>query len=280
MYTQQKILVRPRSSLSNDEHRLKSSLQPRQKPSIIVLSLIGLCVFLLVICVCLITALVLVGKNYANSERKNLDNLTTKDVISAESFNHYTISNSPYLIQRKPVVVFKPNQISSENDKLETNSDNSLLSDSDVKMPTAIKRINKITSKVLEKLSFRLPREIRPIKYNLYLQPNLLEKTYSGNVKILFNLTKSISFIPVHSKNLTIETSSVLKHLENGQTEEAVKILQQFEFQPHEYWVTEFETDLEAGNYEIDLKFNGSLTNRIVGFYQSSYFDSKSNGTR
>jgi len=47
-----------------------------------------------------------------------------------------------------------------------------------------------------------------------------------------------------------------------------------------EYWVTEFEQPLEAGNYSLRLNFSGSLADRITGMYQSTYLDKLKNRNR
>lgn len=64
------IPIRPRSSLSTDEHhhRMKENHRLSKKPSNAVLTLAGFCVFLLVLCVFLLGALVYVGKNIVNEQ--------------------------------------------------------------------------------------------------------------------------------------------------------------------------------------------------------------------
>lgn len=67
------IPIRPRSSLSTDEHhhRMKdSSHHLHRKPSNAVLTLAGFCIFLLVLCVFLLGALVYVGRNIVNERHK------------------------------------------------------------------------------------------------------------------------------------------------------------------------------------------------------------------
>lgn len=136
------------------------------------------------------------------------------------------------------------------------------------------------TSKVLQQLSFRLPRELKPFRYNLTLQPNLKTKTFSGNVTIRLEVLKPISFIPVHSKFLTVATKEVVKLSEEGKPARQITPSLTFEHPQFEYWVTEFDEPLEVGNYSLQLAFNGSLVDRIVGFYQSSYLDKERNEKR
>lgn len=136
------------------------------------------------------------------------------------------------------------------------------------------------TSKVLQHLSFRLPRELKPLRYNLILQPDLKTKTFSGNVTIKLEVIKPISYIPVHSKFLTVETKEVKLLGSENKPERVLTPSLTFAHPQLEYWVTEFAEPLEVGNYSLQLAFNGSLVDRIVGFYQSSYLDKQRNERR
>lgn len=136
------------------------------------------------------------------------------------------------------------------------------------------------TSKILQHLSFRLPKELRPLRYSLTLQPDLKNKTFSGNVTIKLEVIKPISYIPVHSKFLTVATKEVLQLGNEEKPSRIIKPLLTFEHPQLEYWVTEFAEPLETGNYSLQLAFNGSLVDRIVGFYQSSYLDKERNEKR
>lgn len=136
------------------------------------------------------------------------------------------------------------------------------------------------SSKILSLLGFRLPKELRPLKYAIRLEPDLQNKTFLGNITIKLEVKQPISFIPVHSKLLTVRTESVQRLNESDAPMESITPKLSFECPEFEYWVTEFEKPLEVGNYSLHLAFNGSLANRIVGFYQSSYLDKQKNEKR
>jgi Peptidase M1 N-terminal domain len=138
--------------------------------------------------------------------------------------------------------------------------------------------LGKMASKLVENLTFRLPAAIRPTSYNLFLNPNLETKTFSGNVKIDFSVSEASPFVAVHSKFLNVTTNKLIRNLENGA--EGIAIKSSFEYEKYEYFIVEPETELSVGNYTIDLNFNGSLDGKIVGFYGSSYFDKMRNQTR
>uniref|UniRef100_T1PDR7 glutamyl aminopeptidase n=1 Tax=Musca domestica TaxID=7370 RepID=T1PDR7_MUSDO len=266
------IPIRPRSSLSTDEHhhRMKDSHHLHRKPSNAVLTLAGFCIFLLVLCVFLLGALVYVGRNIVN-ERHKTDFSYNDTILKADGQLGYENGGIP--LSTKPILRFRPTDQQTQTPS---------------PPPSKVIRFNKTTlaprimtaSKVLHQLSFRLPRELRPHKYNLRLQPDLKNKTFTGNVTIRLEVLKPISFIPLHSKLLTVETKEVQQLGEDLQPLKSLTPTLTFEHPEFQYWVTEFAEPLEVGNYSLQLAFNGSLVDRIVGFYQSSYLDKKKNEKR
>lgn len=166
-------------------------------------------------------------------------------------------------------VVESSNQDQATNIILRSDKD-----DSKNKMLTEVMQ----KSKVLRAISFRLPSEIKPKRYDLYLHPNLKTKTFSGRVTIELDVLKPISFIPVHSKNLNIVTLDLWKVSDGDKTKIEPSLT--FNHEKFEYWITELTDALETGEYAITYAFNGSLTDRIVGLYQSSYLDEATNETR
>lgn len=138
--------------------------------------------------------------------------------------------------------------------------------------------IGKAASKLVENLTFRLPSAIKPFAYTLFLNPNLETKTFSGNVKIDFNVSEPVPFVTLHSKFLNVTTNKLIRNLENGA--EGIPIKSSFEYEKYEYYIVEPESQLSVGNYTIDLDFNGRLDGKIVGFYGSSYYDETKNQSR
>lgn len=176
---------------------------------------------------------------------------------------------------------FEPNSeissISLINRSIKTDKNTIDTSDSKFKKKFNMS-LAKIPSKLAEKLSFRLPSAIRPTSYNLLLNPNLQTKTFSGNVKIDFNVFEPMSYVALHSKFLNVTANKLIRNLDNGA--EGIQIKSSFEYETYEYFVVEPESELSAGNYTIDLNFDGRLDGKIVGFYGSSYFDKMKNETR
>lgn len=242
MVIQSANLVRPRTVMQEQPPK---NAKPN-KTSVVVLSLCGACLFLLIITAALITSLVLVGKNLSHSAKQSILLSATDPSVSASDNKN---------INTRTKFVNEKNQ-------------------SDI----VAKMIPNTSSKVIAHLRWRLPSEIRPNLYKLRLYPDLKAKTFSGNISIHLQVTKPISYIVVHSKRLTI--SQTLLQRTVGNELKNISVANAFEYPEYEYWVTEVDGPLEIGDYVLGLTFNGSLTDRIVGFYQSSYIDPVRNETR
>ncbi len=207
----------------------------------------------------LLCALVFLGKSLAKQQVSDSE----QDIVS-----YFTDSSH---FDKIPILLANTKIDSSQENRAEQyDSENLLRSSVD-------KKWHKM-QKVIEQLTFRLPRQIKPISYNLFLHPNLTSKSFTGNVQIQFNVTDTLPVIAVHSKKLNVTTNSLNRLLTNGM--EAIPIKRSFEYDPLEYWVVEPESSLNAGDYKLDLSFSGNLDKRIVGFYGSSYFDKIKNETR
>ncbi|KAG4074313.1 hypothetical protein HA402_008722 [Bradysia odoriphaga] len=135
-------------------------------------------------------------------------------------------------------------------------------------------------SKIIDQLSWRLPKEIKPILYELTLKPDLKTKTFSGNVDIHLSVVQPISYIAVHAHTLAI--TKTLLESKNATTGDRnnVTIAHAFAYPKYQYWVTEVPKPLALGDYVLGLTFNGSLENRIVGFYQSTYINPTNDESR
>lgn len=247
-------LVRPKTIMQ--EQKL------RNRRSFVTLSLCGACLFLLILCGCLITSLVLVGKSLS----KSADRQPVVDVIASLSDSILSTANA----NDKKIILKTTLRNSVTNNQ--TDSD--------------IEQLNRMTmnvpkmSKIIDQLSLRLPKEIKPILYELTLKPDLKTKTFSGNIDIHLSVVQPISFIAVHAHTLAItKTLLVSKNATNGDRNN-ITIAHAFAYPKYQYWVTEVPNPLALGDYVLGLTFNGSLENRIVGFYQSTYINPTNNESR
>lgn len=114
--------------------------------------------------------------------------------------------------------------------------------------------------------NIKLSKDVLAVKYDITLQPDLENFTFSGfeviNLKILKN-TKSIT---LHSKELNIKTAQI-KIKKNKIF--ATKIVYN---EASETVTLFFPENIELGKYDLTLVFEGILNDKMRGFYRSSYF--------
>lgn len=264
------------------------SKKPSNRRSILVLSLFGTCMFLFILCGCLVTVLVLIGRSLSTNALLH----TTGERLNTSKPTHTTNTDNTYLLSIRDFAskIISSSTIPTTN-VFETSS-NSHLNNSGIES-TSSSELNIISGdtstistmrtaqlpKIIEQLGWRLPTEIRPTLYNLLLRPDFDTKSFSGQVAIHLDVVKPISFVAVHSKFLSITKTTLVQNEVNG-GERDIEISNAFNYPEKEYWVTELPKPLSIGEYVLNLTFNGSLTDRIVGFYQSSYNDTNKNVTR
>ncbi|XP_053671112.1 glutamyl aminopeptidase-like [Anopheles nili] len=262
----------------------------QRRRSIVILSLLAACAFLFVLSLCLLTALVMVGRNLSSHsdagssadltaavpvddkhlfiDNNNIDHNADSggDGASEEERRGDTISDNgtgPY----NRSTIFLPNSVFHA------------VSSSTPRPVDRMNRVFKMGTQVVEKLGFRLPRHIRPMHYELWLHPDLQRETFAGRVGIDLNVTETTNYIVLHSKKLTI-TETVLQALAKGEDSREINISRAYEVPEHEYWVIETQGDIAAGDYRLNVQFNGNLADRIIGFYSSKYLDKATNRTR
>lgn len=128
---------------------------------------------------------------------------------------------------------------------------------------------------VPKKFISRLPNDTKPLIYDLTLLPNLKTGLYAGSVNITLNLTIPRENIVLHSKNLTITNVELHR---NDSDWKVVDIIDVKESVLDELLFINVNGTIPAGIYNLFIKFNGSLLNKLRGFYHSTY--KRSNGEK
>lgn len=123
--------------------------------------------------------------------------------------------------------------------------------------------------------NFRLPSYVNPVHYDLHLEPDLVDDTYTGTVDIHVEISKPTRHLWLHIRDTFVSSMPKLKMLnsQGRQTEMAVKSC--FEYKPQEYVVVEAPEELPVSGpgevYVLSLNFQGWLNGSLVGFYRVIY---------
>ncbi|XP_052890593.1 aminopeptidase A-like [Anopheles moucheti] len=255
-----------------------ASEREQRRRSIVILSLLAACAFLFVLSLCLLTALVMVGRNLSSDAGSH------SDLTAATDDTHLFVNNN--IVSHDGETASSDNGTGGQYNRSTIFLPNSVFS---TVTPTATRseaagrmnRVFKMGTQVVDKLGFRLPRHIAPVHYELWLHPDLQRETFAGRVGIELNVSESTNYIVLHSKLLTI-TETVLRELRssNERPEREINISRAYEIPEHDYWIIETQSEIGAGAYRLSVQFNGSLADRIIGFYSSKYLDKTTNQTR
>ena len=122
----------------------------------------------------------------------------------------------------------------------------------------------------------RLPDYIIPEHYDLTLYPDFYDGRgeFTGNVTITLNVTKSSSHLLIHIRDLKV----IGTRLRRGG--KILDIAKTFHYEKNEYWVVEAADVIQKGLIQVEMQFEGSLVNGIVGLYKSVYINTLTNETR
>jgi len=123
--------------------------------------------------------------------------------------------------------------------------------------------------------SVKLPRNIWPIHYNLYINPDLENGSLYGEVSIKLQVRQPTKYILCHSKDLNITQTKLHLHRDKRYRYglgKAIRISSTFEYVQNQFFVVETKNILSSGIYILTMKFKGQLqTTLLTGFYLRSY---------
>ncbi|XP_030856224.1 aminopeptidase N isoform X2 [Strongylocentrotus purpuratus] len=124
----------------------------------------------------------------------------------------------------------------------------------------------------------RLPRDVIPENYQLYLKPYLYEEdlrpntddrvfTFDGKVKIVMDCKMETDVITLHINNITIRSNTL--ESKDGEMIEITDVTYTPEYEFVHFHVGKM---LEAGTgYVLEIEYLGELWDGLAGFYRSSY---------
>ena len=113
-------------------------------------------------------------------------------------------------------------------------------------------------------VNYRLPRTILPKHYELHMNPDLKNFTFSGYVRINIDITQPTDTIILNSKNLSIRDSIYLSgnkcNFTENKDDEIIIIKKE-----------DLAKINDVGSYLLSISFDGILNDQMAGFYRSTY---------
>jgi aminopeptidase N len=135
-----------------------------------------------------------------------------------------------------------------------------------------------------QKLNYRLPTDLLPIHYDLWVKFQFVETyrnnsfPYDGEIKIQINCVKDTSKLILHVKNLVLDNTTLLLRSSSDNSFGELKEFSWYNDYTRQFFIADLPKQLKAGNtYEFSVKYTGYLQDDDRGFYRSSYMK---NGVR
>ena len=117
----------------------------------------------------------------------------------------------------------------------------------------------------------RLSKNVIPKKYELSLDVDLDNFSYSGNEIIFIDIKKSTTKIQLNAAELTID-KCFIQNKDNNRLSAKVVYEEKIEC------VTFiFPTEIHPGEWELEITFHGKIRDDLRGFYKSKFLDEKGN---
>ncbi len=115
--------------------------------------------------------------------------------------------------------------------------------------------------------AFRLPRQVRPVRYELRLEPDLKAATFAGRETITVTVSRPTNTILLNAAELEIVSATIANG--RGVSQRAAVALDK----PAERCRLRFPSAIPAGQWTLSLSFHGKLNDKLRGFYRSTYKD-------
>jgi puromycin-sensitive aminopeptidase len=116
---------------------------------------------------------------------------------------------------------------------------------------------------------FRLPRHVIPTRYELRLEPDLPAAAFHGRVTISVTVVQPTTVLLLNALELAIEEAAV-EDL-HGHRHSASIVLDE----PLQRCKLTVGQPMEPGQWRLQLRFRGTLNDKLRGFYRSTYKDER-----
>ncbi|NNN21152.1 MAG: M1 family metallopeptidase, partial [Acidimicrobiales bacterium] len=127
--------------------------------------------------------------------------------------------------------------------------------------------------------NYRLPKNARPIRYDLLLAPDLNKAVFTGSVVVELEIQETSSSITCNGAELEVIGASIsnsaLSSLDDSVGE--IKSAKNDIDETLERLTFNFETPIEPGRWFLKINFQGILNDKLRGFYKSTFVDETGN---
>lgn len=114
----------------------------------------------------------------------------------------------------------------------------------------------------------RLPKTLTPALYRVSLDTDLDKFLVNGFVSVDISVNQSTDLVIFHAKDMILNTVSLTKGVGGDQ----LGILRQFFYSDNDFYVIQLSNSLDTNdNLQLNISFNYTLREDLVGFYKSSY---------
>ena len=136
-------------------------------------------------------------------------------------------------------------------------------------------KLNRLARNEFSYAKIRLPTDLKPLRYRIYLHPNLTTFDVFGATRILIKCLTATKKVILHFKGHTISDIRLLNgsYLDRPINVEDVLVKNSYRVNAEkELLMVESPKILEVGkNYTLIIRYNGTLSETLQGFYRSSY---------
>jgi puromycin-sensitive aminopeptidase len=129
-------------------------------------------------------------------------------------------------------------------------------------------------SRTVTREAVRLPRNVLPDTYRIFIEPDLENGQFSGEETIFLEVGSSTKDIVLNSVGLEIGEVEVAQNNDEGHGK-WIAPERTIEDKEKQQVTFRFQQSLKPGKHELRIKFGGKLNDKLAGFYLSGYTDDK-----
>lgn len=113
----------------------------------------------------------------------------------------------------------------------------------------------------------RLPTDVAPELYDLWIRVNLNSFKFDGTVIITIDVINATKTITLNAKDILVEWNKVVLR----QAQNVIAVEKTYFDNDNEIGVLMFMNVIPMGKYELELQFSGDIRSDLKGLYKSSY---------